>query len=95
MASAQPRPAAENVGCGAPIIATGAQTFGQDGFRMAVLMAVGQSASGGLTLRGRRDECAVLDRLLADARAAHSRVLVLEGEAVCGREQPTRLRPSW
>jgi hypothetical protein len=36
-------------------------------------------------LRGRREECAVLDRLLADARAGHSGVLVLEGEAGVGK----------
>ena len=48
-------------------------------------MGVGQSAPGGLRLRGRRDECAVLDRLLADARTGHSGVLVLEGEAGVGK----------
>jgi DNA-binding CsgD family transcriptional regulator len=52
---------------------------------MAVLMGVGQSPPGGLTLRGRRDECAVLDRLLAEARTGHSGVLVLEGEAGVGK----------
>src|ERR1700748_2091179 len=48
-------------------------------------MGAGQSASGRLTLRGRRDECAVLDRLLADARSGRSGVLVLEGEAGVGK----------
>src|SRR6201985_345988 len=48
-------------------------------------MGAGQSAPGGLTLRGRRDECAVLDRLLADARSGRSGVLVLEGEAGVGK----------
>jgi DNA-binding CsgD family transcriptional regulator len=57
----------------------------QDGFRMAVLMAVGRSASGGLPLRGRRDECAALDRILDGARAGRSGVLVLEGEAGVGK----------
>src|ERR1700751_6069982 len=52
---------------------------------MAVLMAVGGSASGGLALRGRRDECAVLDRMLDGARAGRSGVLVLEGEAGGGK----------
>jgi DNA-binding CsgD family transcriptional regulator len=36
-------------------------------------------------LRGRRDECAVLDRLLDGARAGHSGVLVLNGEAGVGK----------
>ena len=48
-------------------------------------MAGGDSASGELGLRGRRDECAVLDRLLADARAGRSGVLVLQGEAGVGK----------
>ena len=36
-------------------------------------------------LRGRRDECAVLDRLLEDARAGRSGVLVVRGEAGIGK----------
>ena len=36
-------------------------------------------------LRGRRDECVVLDRLLAGARAGRSATLVLEGEAGVGK----------
>jgi hypothetical protein len=36
-------------------------------------------------LRGRRDECAVLDRLLEGARVGRSAVLVLNGEAAVGR----------
>jgi DNA-binding CsgD family transcriptional regulator len=36
-------------------------------------------------LRGRRDECAVLDRLLDRARAGRSGALVLEGEAGVGK----------
>jgi DNA-binding CsgD family transcriptional regulator len=36
-------------------------------------------------LRGRRDECAVLDGLLAGARSGRSRVLVLLGEAGVGK----------
>jgi DNA-binding CsgD family transcriptional regulator len=48
-------------------------------------MAVGQSAPAGLALRGRRDECAVLDRLLDGARAGRSGALVLEGEAGMGK----------
>ncbi|WP_194909321.1 ATP-binding protein [Catenulispora rubra] len=39
----------------------------------------------GRRLRGRRDECAVLDRLLADARSGRSQVLVLRGEAGIGK----------
>jgi DNA-binding CsgD family transcriptional regulator len=37
------------------------------------------------TLRGRRSECEVLDRLVADAEASRSRVLVLRGEAGIGK----------
>jgi DNA-binding CsgD family transcriptional regulator len=36
-------------------------------------------------LRGRRRECGVLDRLVAGARAGHSGVLVLHGEAGAGK----------
>src|SRR5215470_11748577 len=39
----------------------------------------------GLGLRGRRTELAALDRLLAEARAGQSRVLVLRGEAGVGK----------
>jgi predicted ATPase len=46
-------------------------------------MAVGQSAPGGL--RGRRGECAVLDRLLGGGRAGRSGVLVVGGEAGIGK----------
>src|SRR3954453_22778084 len=52
---------------------------------MALLMAVGRSAPGGLALRGRRDECAVLDRLREGARAGRSGVLVVRGEAGVGK----------
>src|SRR6476469_2473359 len=52
---------------------------------MALLMAAGQSAPGGLMLRGRRDECATLDRLLDGARAGRSGTLVLRGEAGVGK----------
>ena len=37
------------------------------------------------TLRGRKDECAALDGLLADVREGRSRVLVLSGEAGVGK----------
>ena len=36
-------------------------------------------------LRGRRDECVVLDRLLDGARAGRSGALVLQGEAGVGK----------
>jgi DNA-binding CsgD family transcriptional regulator len=36
-------------------------------------------------LRGRRSECDALDRLVAEVRAGHSRVLVLRGEAGVGK----------
>jgi DNA-binding CsgD family transcriptional regulator len=52
---------------------------------MAVLMASGRPAPGGLIVRGRDDERAVLDRLLDDARAGQSGVLVLRGEAGVGK----------
>jgi hypothetical protein len=78
--------ATANVPYGPPIIrATGTQTFAQDGFRMALLMAVRQSAPGGLTLRGRRGECAALDRLLQGALAGRSAVLVVRDEAGVGK----------
>src|ERR1700744_546147 len=48
-------------------------------------MAGGRSAPGGLALRGRRDECAVIDRLREEARAGRSGVLVLRGEAGVGK----------
>jgi DNA-binding CsgD family transcriptional regulator len=48
-------------------------------------MAGGRSAPGRLMLRGRRDECVVLDRLLDGARAGRSGALVLEGEAGVGK----------
>src|SRR6201999_2697066 len=48
-------------------------------------MAGGHSAPGGLMLRGRQDECAVLDRLLEGARAGRSGALVLAGEAGVGK----------
>ena len=48
-------------------------------------MARGDSAQVGPALRGRRDECAVLDRLLEAARAGQSGVLVLRGDAGIGK----------
>ncbi len=48
-------------------------------------MADSRSAPGGLALRGRRAECAVLDRLLDGVRAGRSSVLVLRGEAGIGK----------
>jgi AAA ATPase domain len=48
-------------------------------------MAGGDLAPGGPMLRGRRDECAVLDRLLDGARAGRSGALVVEGEAGVGK----------
>jgi DNA-binding CsgD family transcriptional regulator len=52
---------------------------------MAVLMADDESAPGGLTLRGRRDERATLDRLIDQARAGRSGVLVVRGDAGVGK----------
>ena len=49
------------------------------------MMAVDRSAPGGRTLRGRRGECAVLDRLREGARAGRSGVLVVRGEAGVGK----------
>src|SRR4051812_28399610 len=48
-------------------------------------MAGGECSSAGLMLRGRRDECAVLDRRLDSARAGSSGVLVVRGEAGVGK----------
>src|ERR1700744_5672723 len=61
------------------------QTVARNVFRMAMLMARGRAAPGGLALRGRRDECAVLDRLRERARAGRSGVLVIRGEAGVGK----------
>src|SRR4051812_4040964 len=52
---------------------------------MAGLMTAGRSAPGELKLRGRRNERATLDELLAAARAGHSGTLVLRGEAGIGK----------
>src|SRR4051812_28397016 len=41
--------------------------------------------AGGLMLRGRRDECAVLDGLLKGARGGRSGVVVVRGEAGVGK----------
>lgn len=43
------------------------------------------STDPGLVLRGRRDECDALDRLLESVRAGQSQVLVLRGEAGVGK----------
>src|SRR3954452_8748636 len=44
------------------------------------------SASGSSPrLRGRQAECAALDRMLSEARAGHSQVLVLRGENGVGK----------
>src|SRR4051795_8364395 len=48
-------------------------------------MAGGRSAPGGLKLRGRRNERAALDELLAAARAGQSETLVLRGDAGIGK----------
>ena len=52
---------------------------------MAVLVASGHPAPGRSMLRGRDDARAVLDRLLEEARAGQSGVLVLRGEAGVGK----------
>jgi DNA-binding CsgD family transcriptional regulator/tetratricopeptide (TPR) repeat protein len=43
------------------------------------------SGDRGVGLRGRRNECDALDRLLTEARAGHSGVLVVRGEAGIGK----------
>src|ERR1700754_734096 len=48
-------------------------------------MTAGRPPSGGLELRGRRNERALLDELLATARAGRSGTLVLRGEAGIGK----------
>jgi hypothetical protein len=55
------------------------------GYTRPLLMARGDSVPGRLMLRGRRDECAVLDGLLEDAHAGQSGVLVLRGDAGIGK----------
>src|SRR6201995_807082 len=52
---------------------------------MAVLMATGRPAPDGLMLRGRKDECVALDRLLDQVRAGRRGTLVLRGEAGVGK----------
>ena len=55
---------------------------------MAYPVPAGQVAPGAVrTLRGRRDECAVLDGLLEGARAGHSGALVVQGEAGVGKTE--------
>src|SRR3954454_12766181 len=48
-------------------------------------MAVGSTTPREPMLHGRRDECAVLERLLEGARVGHSGVLVLKGEPGVGK----------
>jgi DNA-binding CsgD family transcriptional regulator len=48
-------------------------------------MAGGETAPAEPLLRGRRDECAVLDRLLEDVRSGHSGALAVRGEAGIGK----------
>src|SRR2546422_6614600 len=48
-------------------------------------MADGASSPPGPVLRGRRDECAVLDRLLDDARAGRSGAVVVRGDPGVGK----------
>src|ERR1700742_1490992 len=48
-------------------------------------MTAGRPPSGGLELRGRRNERALLDELIATARAGRSGTLVLRGEAGIGK----------
>jgi AAA ATPase-like protein len=52
------------------------------GGKLALAMS---EKEAGPNLRGRTEERATLDELLADARAGHSRVLVLSGEAGVGK----------
>src|ERR1700757_1184604 len=58
---------------------------GKFGSRIALPMGDGRSAPERSMLRGRRDECVVLDRLLDGARVGRSGGLVLEGEAGVGK----------
>src|SRR5438132_10990737 len=48
-------------------------------------MADGAAAPPGAMLRGRRDECAVLDGLLDGARGGRSGALVVRGDAGVGK----------
>ena len=58
--------------------------FGRSSAQSLRMAGAGSAAEVPL-LRGRRDECAVLDGLLAEARAGRSGVLVLRGEAGIGK----------
>ena len=52
---------------------------------MLTPVADSSHARDGLVLRGRRDECAAIDRVLEGVRAGHSGVLVLRGEPGVGK----------
>src|SRR5450755_323364 len=70
---------------GPTCVARGICAHGGRAFRMVLTMTGGDLAPGELVLRGRRDECAVLDVLLDGARNGQSGVLVLRGEAGVGK----------
>ena len=53
--------------------------------RTTALPPVIADQASGRWLHGRRGECELLDRLVADVRAGHSRVLVLRGEPGTGK----------
>src|SRR5262249_22734864 len=53
--------------------------------RRSLEVASGSMAGDGLVLRGRENECDVLDRLLKEGRAGHSQVLVVRGEPGVGK----------
>jgi AAA ATPase domain len=57
----------------------------KDAFTIGILMALGQSVPGVPALRGRRNECAALDRLREGARSGRSDVLVVRGKAGIGK----------
>ena len=52
--------------------------------KIALTLVTAEVAAGS-RLHGRRGECAMLDRLVADVRAGQSRVLVLRGEPGTGK----------
>src|SRR5690349_2236140 len=60
-----------------------AQTTGPPRATATAVPMSSRHSAGGLT--GRRAECEVLDRLVADARAGRSRTIVVRGEAGIGK----------
>ena len=52
---------------------------------ITVSLSAPTDTARGSRLYGRRTECQALDRLIADVRESHSRVLIIRGEAGAGK----------